>query len=138
MGNPSNVDLESLSQGSIEFDPPTWHTSVGRCEGYLASDTQALNAQLDSRGRPATRGEIKQLVEASPADAEAGHLLQHSCWTYWGHSGAPLFTRDGHVVGMHCAWNERTGLRYGQKLEHLHAVLSKAATATRVKRHRGR
>ena len=133
VGNPSNVDLESLSEGGIEFEPPTWHTSVGKCEGYLDPDVQAARATQQARGRAPTRGELKSVVEAPTVDAEQGTYLQHSCWTYWGHSGAPLFSSavggHGHhrVNGLHCAWDDRTGMRHGQKLQYLLDVIAKAA-----------
>ena len=38
-------------------------------------------------------------LEAAPVDAARGSYLQHSCWTYWGHSGAPLFDERGEVRG---------------------------------------
>ena len=40
----------------------------------------------------------------------------HSCWTYWGHSGAPIFNENGEVVSLHNSWNDETGLRHGVKL----------------------
>ena len=45
------VDLESIVAGSIEFEPPTWHASVGACMGYLDPAVHAIQA----RGRPPTR-----------------------------------------------------------------------------------
>lgn len=115
-GNPSGVepfeprrtstntgtDLESAEAGATEFEPPTWHASAGRCEGYLG------------QARGAARGE------------GAGPLLQHSCWTYWGHSGAPLFDERGRVAGLHCAWDEATGARHGQALRHVREALRRA------------
>jgi len=99
VGNPSNIDLESLrSQQSTEFTPPAWHTSVGHCEGY-STETKA-----------------------------GCGMLQHSCWTYWGHSGAPLFNESGQVAGLHCAWDDGTGMRQGQALQNLHSVLGAVAT----------
>ena len=126
IGNPSSVDLESVEGGELEFEPPTWHPSVGSCIG----------------------------------GADEGYV-GHSCWTYWGHSGAPLFNergevrwrgvvripqrwreaiaththrsnvhhnhpllcdslRSSQVVSLHCSWNDETGLRRGQR----HGVLS--------------
>jgi hypothetical protein len=43
-----------------------------------------------------------------------------------GHSGAPLFDESGRVTGLHCAWDDRTGMRHGQQLPHLRAALGKA------------
>ena len=108
VGNPSNVDLESLSEGGIEFEPPTWHTSVGRCEGYMDPEVQAARDAQKARGRAPTRGELKSVADAAPVSAVAGSYLQHSCWTYWGHSGAPLFNERGEVAGLHCAWDDMT------------------------------
>jgi len=98
VGNPSSINLESTSESSNEFEPPTWHTSVGTCQGYMA--------------------------------ARNGGRLQHSCWTYWGHSGAPLFNQDGEVTGLHSSWDQDSGMREGQKLRHLHAAIRAALLKT--------
>ena len=128
IGNPSNVDLESLGGGSSEFEPPTWHVSVGECLGYVNPEVQALvDAQL-TRGRAATRGEKAMLNNPQPVDSARGGYLQHSCWTYWGHSGAPIFNEQGNVVGLHCAWDDTTGMRHGQKLAHLQQAIQLAQT----------
>ena len=42
--------------------------------------------------------------------------LIHDCWTYWGHSGAPIFNNNGEVVGMHNSWNEKNANRHGISL----------------------
>jgi len=138
IGNPSNIDMESCSRGSgggggdssstsskdsIEFEPPTFHTSVGTCVGYKNIVAQRKQSEQAGRGRAPTRGELKAVAEAEPAGAEEGGFLQHSCWTYWGHSGAPLFDGRGRVMGLHCAWDDRTGMRHGQKVQHLKRCL---------------
>ncbi len=92
VGNPSSIDLESTSVSTIQFQPATWHVSVGR---------------LISTGKD---------------------VLEHSCWTYWGHSGAPIFNRAGQVVGLHCAWNDCNGLRQGQQLEKIQHVVTKVTS----------
>lgn len=126
VGNPSNVNLESLRKGRIEFEPPCWHVSVGRCEGYVDPAIQAAKDMQAARGRAPTRGELKMIREAAPVTAEAGGYLQHSCWTYWGHSGAPLFNVEGYVTGLHCAWDDGNGMRHAQKLQHLHEAVQEA------------
>ena len=113
IGNPSNVDLESLTEGGTEFEPPTWHASVGRCEGYLDTAVQA-------------EGESEAGENSATVCVQTGTYLQHSCWTYWGHSGAPLFNEQGRVSGLHCAWDDQTGMRHAQKLQHLVEVIAKA------------
>ena len=127
VGNPSSIDLESLrSEASIEFEPPAWHASAGRCEGYLGAATAEMAAVQRARGRAPTRGELKAVADAAPAEEAQGVLMEHSCWTYWGHSGAPLFDERGLVAAIHCAWDDRTGMRQAQKLGVLQAVLRKA------------
>lgn len=133
VGNPSSVDLESLKDGSgIEFDPPTWHASVGLCSGYESPSTAAARDAQAARGRAPTRGERKLVAEAQPVGAVEGTALQHSCWTYWGHSGAPLFNENGCVAGLHSSWNDQTGMRYGQKLQHLQAAVRAAGQPAAV------
>ncbi|KND90872.1 hypothetical protein TOPH_04524 [Tolypocladium ophioglossoides CBS 100239] len=50
----------------------------------------------------------------NPQDnADIGALV-HTCWTYWGHSGAPLVERrTGRLVGVHSSWDDETGMRRG-------------------------
>ena len=100
---------------------------MGGCLGYLEGATAALLAAQQTRGRAPTRGELARL-NATPADAEGTGtgLLLHSCWTYWGHSGAPLFDAHGRVAGLHCAWDERSGARHAQPLSHLRDAIAKA------------
>ena len=46
--------------------------------------------------------------------------LHHSCWTYWGHSGAPLFDERGCLVGLHNSWDEDDdGQRHGVDWERI-------------------
>lgn len=123
VGNPSNIDLESNSNDTIEFEPPIFHFSVGRCEGYSSSATFLLRSQIAERGRAPTRGELKKLMPAIESCAATGVIMEHSCWTYWGHSGAPIFNDEGMVVGLHSSWCDRTGIRFATKLEHLQACL---------------
>ena len=100
VGNPSNIDLESINMGHIEFHPPAWHCSVGQVQD----------------------GSIRNSCNNS---------IYHSCWTYWGHSGAPLFDEDGHVQGLHSSWDDQTGIRIGQKLENLQLAVQKTADKKR-------
>ena len=51
--------------------------------------------------------------------------LIHNCWTYWGHSGAPIFNFNGELVGMHNSWNEKNADRHGISLLGIIQFLSK-------------
>lgn len=61
-------------------------------------------------------------------DEEIGALM-HTCWTYWGHSGAPLVEcsktaqMGTMLVGLHSAWDEETGMRRGVGVEAIREFL---------------
>lgn len=55
--------------------------------------------------------------------------LEHDCWTYWGHSGAPLIAAEsGEVIGLHSSWDDETGMRKGIGWEAIDAFLSERCT----------
>lgn len=59
-------------------------------------------------------------------NAEIGALM-HDCWTYWGHSGAPLVdAKAGGLVGLHSSWDEETGMRRGIGVEAIVEFLREA------------
>jgi len=128
VGNPSNVDLEAFrgKKASIAFDPPAWHTSVGLCKGYQSTEIYAAREAQAARGRAPTRGERKLVDEAQPVGADLGVSHVHSCWTYWGHSGAPLFTERGEVCGLHSSWDHQNGARHAQMLACLQSAIEAA------------
>ncbi len=37
---------------------------------------------------------------------------KHDAWTYWGHSGSPLFDARGRIVAMHNSWDPETAMRH--------------------------
>lgn len=42
---------------------------------------------------------------------------KHDAWTYWGHSGAPVFNQQGEIVAMHNSWDPETRLRHAVTYE---------------------
>ncbi|MFL5328261.1 MAG: serine protease [Gemmataceae bacterium] len=62
-----------------------FHVSVGKIRGL--------------RGEP--------LEEQSPLGG-----TKHDAWTYWGHSGSPLFNESGEVVALHNSWDSATAMRH--------------------------
>lgn len=58
----------------------------------------------------------------SPEGAELGGLA-HTAWTYWGHSGSPLFDHEGRVIALHNTWNSVTAMRHGIPLDEIQAFL---------------
>jgi Trypsin-like peptidase domain len=62
-----------------------------------------------------SEGRFKGMVRGQdPQDnGEIGSLM-HDCWTYWGHSGAPLIcAQEGGLVGLHSSWDDTTAMRHG-------------------------
>ncbi|GMI12316.1 hypothetical protein TrVE_jg7500 [Triparma verrucosa] len=127
VGNPSSIDLEctqtsrSGKDRSIEFQPPIFHTSVGEYLGRTSKEIHDLRNEISSRGRSPTRGEKNRVIDEDPG--ENGLMIEHSCWTYWGHSGAPIFDENGGVVGLHSAWCDLNGVRRGVGVELLREVM---------------
>eukprot|EP00607_Mallomonas_marina_P007428 CAMPEP_0182416382 /NCGR_PEP_ID=MMETSP1167-20130531/653_1 /TAXON_ID=2988 /ORGANISM="Mallomonas Sp, Strain CCMP3275" /LENGTH=240 /DNA_ID=CAMNT_0024589093 /DNA_START=372 /DNA_END=1094 /DNA_ORIENTATION=- len=89
-----------------------------------AEDTISLETPLICVGQPAGEENEYDIIHSSKGRYEGvneGDLndnydigkLRHSCWTYWGHSGAPLLTMTGKVVGLHSSWDDETGRRHG-------------------------
>ncbi|KAJ3118929.1 hypothetical protein HK098_005809, partial [Nowakowskiella sp. JEL0407] len=116
----TNVDNIEFPFISIAQHPPKLRTKL-ICIGQpgqddLESDVPGKKTNYCvlevSEGR--FRGMLKNV---DPLDNEEIGTMKHDCWTYWGHSGAPLITaKDGLLVGLHSSWDEDTGMRHGVPL----------------------
>ncbi|KAL9946321.1 hypothetical protein D7B24_001804 [Verticillium nonalfalfae] len=90
-GHPGSEDLESEQPG-VATGYDVLVMSEGRFRGYAEGQ--------------------------DPQDNEKIGALKHDCWTYWGHSGAPLFRkRSKLLVGLHSSWDDETGMRRGVPVE---------------------
>ena len=76
-----------------------WHVSVGQLRGYRAG--------------------------ARTGEQHLGRT-KHDAWTYWGHSGSPLFDRRGRVVALHNSWDSTTAMRHAVTWEAITAFLRDA------------
>ena len=89
------------------FDWDLEHSGRPRRNGYIPFTTNT--GKVDGYRR------VKDRTDASEFGA-----LKHSCWTYWGTSGAPIMdAKTAHVVGMHNSWDERNGQRHAVSQEAL-------------------
>ena len=58
-------------------------------------------------------------------------LLKHTCWTYWGHSGAPLFKYADNplgfeIIGVHTSWDENNNaMRHGAAADEILSLVKK-------------
>ncbi|MCA9674853.1 MAG: trypsin-like peptidase domain-containing protein, partial [Myxococcales bacterium] len=66
-----------------------WHVSVGQIRGFKGKP-------LDDQGLGGTK---------------------HDAWTYWGHSGSPLFDDHGRIVALHNSWDSSTAMRHAVRHE---------------------
>lgn len=98
IGHPGSKDLETEVVGT-KTDYDILHVSTGAFHGYIEGQDLQDNSEIGA--------------------------LQHDCWTYWGHSGAPLIEQaTRHLVGLHSSWDDESGMRRGVPLEALREFLS--------------
>lgn len=97
VGHPGSEDLENSLPG-IKTNYDTLYMSAGAFRGNAKGQDVQDNSEIGA--------------------------LKHDCWTYWGHSGAPLVLRKtGELVGLHSSWDSSTGMRRGIPLEAIQAFL---------------
>jgi len=98
VGHPGSEDLEASKPG-IKTNYDVLHVSIGKFRGYAPGQDVQDNMEIGA--------------------------LMHDCWTYWGHSGAPLVEqRSGRLVGLHSSWDDETGMRRGVGLAAIKAFLN--------------
>jgi hypothetical protein len=99
IGHPGSEDLEaSLPGAKTNYD--VLHVSVGAFRGYAVGQDLQDNSEIGA--------------------------LEHDCWTYWGHSGAPLVDRrTERLVGLHSSWDEETRMRRGIPLEAVRSFMER-------------
>ena len=82
--------------GATGYQP--FHISVGRIRGFRG----------DRLGPQALGG------------------TKHDAWTYWGHSGCPLYDSEGRLVAMHNSWDSTTAMRHAVTWEAINQFLAGA------------
>ena len=97
VGHPGSDDLETSLPG-IKTNYDTLHVSSGAFRGYAKDQNLQDNSEIGA--------------------------LKHDCWTYWGHSGAPLVSRKSlELVGLHSSWDDQSGMRHGVPLQAIREFL---------------
>jgi hypothetical protein len=96
-GHPGSEDLEA-SQPGVKTNYGILRVSTGTYQGCAKGQDPQENSEIGA--------------------------LQHTCWTYWGHSGAPLLLRTtGELMGLHSSWDDETAMRRGVHLDAIRAFL---------------
>ena len=97
IGHPGSEDLEVAKPG-VKTGYDVLHVSSGAYRGLAGGQDPQDNSEIGA--------------------------LKHDCWTYWGHSGAPLVERStGCLIGLHSSWDDQSGMRRGVPLEAIKAFL---------------
>lgn len=104
IGHPGSEDLENEQPG-VKTNYEVLHLSTGVFRGYADGQDPQDNSEIGA--------------------------LMHDCWTYWGHSGAPILDRrSGKLIGLHSSWDDQTAMRRGVTLEAIQAFLLPQRTGT--------
>lgn len=97
IGHPGSEDLE-IGRPGVATGYDVLHISEGKFRGYAKGQDVQDNSEIGA--------------------------LMHDCWTYWGHSGAPLLdVKSGALTGLHSSWDDETGMRRGVGWEALRDFL---------------
>nr|RBQ94866.1 hypothetical protein FVER53263_10290 [Fusarium verticillioides] len=119
----------------VATSPPKFSTEL-LCIGHpgsedLEAEHSGVKTEYDTL--VLTEGTFRGLdKDQDPQDNSDIGALKHSCWTYWGHSGAGLFDRKtGALVGVHSSWDDKTGMRRGVPLEAVVAFVKEVEASKR-------
>jgi hypothetical protein len=123
------VGAPPLPFAKLAVAPPTVGTRVV-CIGQPGTRTPA-GKPTDYQPFHVSTGEIRGFLDDRLGDQTLGRT-KHDAWTYWGHSGSPLFNEQGEIVAMHNSWDNRTAMRHAVTHEALAEFLRRhrAALAT--------
>ena len=106
----------------------------------LAPAAPAVGDAVVVIGQPGTTTPGGEATGYQPFHVSVGHLrgflpdllgdqslgrAKHDAWTYWGHSGSPLFDERGRVVAMHNSWDSHTAMRHAVPWEAISAFLAR-------------
>lgn len=132
------TDLASQSTFPYLHIAPTYNTPIKRntpliCVGHPGSEdleTSIPGVQTNYDSLVLSTGKFCGLAkDQDPQDNSEIGCLMHDCWTYWGHSGAPLVDqKSGYLVGVHSSWDDETAMRRGVPLEALRSFLDECQT----------
>jgi hypothetical protein len=135
--NPTfNSSLSSFPYIQISPCPPPRNVSLF-CIGHPGSEDLEANRPGVKTSYPVlsiSQGRFKGLAKGQdPQDNSKIGALKHDCWTYWGHSGAPLIQLDtDSIVGLHSSWDDQTAMRRGVPLQAIIAFLRSTGEGRKI------
>lgn len=114
---------ESLPFATVAATAPKTGTAVV-CIGQPGTRTPE-GEPTDYQPFHVSTGKIRGYLE-NPLGEQTLGRMKHDAWTYWGHSGSPLFDSTGKIVGLHNSWDSTTAMRHGVPQQAIAAFLKKS------------
>jgi len=102
------ADAKGLPYAPLAAAAPqvgSWITAIGQPGSWTPK-----GAATGYKPFHVSTGHIRALLD-NPLGGQSLGRVVHDAWTYWGHSGCPLFNRDGALVALHNSWDSSTGMR---------------------------
>lgn len=104
---------------------PYPHARLARSEPGVGADVVIVGNPGKASGRKAWHTSVGQILWYGSMVGIRGDLA-YNAWTYWGHSGSPVFDTRGRVVGIHNSWNNQNAWRHGLRLSTVRAFVKAA------------
>ena len=111
----------ALPFAQLALEPPREETPVvcigqpgERTPEGKATDYQPFNVSI---------GQIRGFLDNPLGPQQLGRT-KHDAWTYWGHSGSPLFNEQGEIVALHNSWDPKTAMRHAVTQQAIAAFLA--------------
>ncbi|HET6879412.1 MAG TPA: serine protease [Pirellulales bacterium] len=114
------IDARDLPFAQLAGAPPKTGTPVV-CIGQPGSRTPSGEA-TDYQPFHVSTGTIRGFLDDRLGDQRLGGC-KHDAWTYWGHSGSPLFNERGEIIAMHNSWDSNTAMRHAVTFEAIEKFL---------------
>lgn len=101
------------------------YAPIARSEPGVGSEVVIVGHPGAKSGRDAWHASTGEILWYGDMVGIRGDLA-YNAWTYWGHSGSPVFDTRGAVIGIHNSWNDRNGWRHGLRLGTVRSFLQDA------------
>jgi S1-C subfamily serine protease len=102
------------------------HVEVAAREPSVGDDVIVIGNPGAKSGRGKFHTSVGQVLWYGPRRGILGDLA-YDAWTYWGHSGGPVYNTRGELVGVHNSWDSNNAWRHGLRLSTVRAFLDRHA-----------
>lgn len=137
----ANGELSSSKRGDVSGEV-VFSKFASFPFAQIAGEPATLGAKLICIGQPASMtpggkptyyprydvsvGSVLEVGADPLGDQSELGQIRHDAWTYWGHSGSPLFDEHGHIAAMHNSWDATQGQRHAVSHQAIKQFLSEA------------